>query len=47
MDGDAHYMFYNIDVLEELGRDVPNTWEEFAEIAELAHGRDWNGDGNP
>ena len=47
MDGDAHYMFYNIDVLEELGRDVPNTWEEFAEIAELAHGRDWNGDGIP
>ena len=47
LDGDVHYLYYNLDVLEELGRSVPTTWEEYEEISALAHGRDWNGDGEP
>lgn len=46
-DGDFHMIFYRTDVLEELGKQPPKTWEDYLDIAEAAHGKDLNGDGTP
>lgn len=57
VDGDRHYLKYRTDVLDnpemqkkfkaETGRDlsVPQTWEEYDEIARVFNGWDWDGDG--
>ena len=46
-DGDFHMMYYRKDVLEEAGLEVPNTWDEYLEVAAAVHGKDMDGDGTP
>ncbi|WP_191061155.1 ABC transporter substrate-binding protein [Geminicoccus harenae] len=46
-DGDFHMIFYRTDILEELGKQPPKTWEDYLDIAAAAHGKDMNGDGQP
>jgi multiple sugar transport system substrate-binding protein len=46
-DGDFHMIFYRTDVLEELGKQPPKTWEDYLDIAAAANGKDMNGDGQP
>lgn len=45
IDGDFQMLYYRTDVLEELGVEPPTTWDRYLEIAEMAHGKDMNGDG--
>ena len=45
LDGDFQMVYYRTDVLEELGMEPPQTWEDYLAIAEAAHGMDMNGDG--
>ncbi|MEX0448166.1 extracellular solute-binding protein [Spiribacter sp. 221] len=59
MDGDRHYLKFREDIfsdpemqarfLEETGREltVPETWEEYNEVAKVFSGWDWDGDGEP
>ena len=59
VDGDRHYLKYRTDVFDnpelqakykkETGKDlkVPETWEEYNEIAVFFSGWDWDGDGEP
>jgi len=47
VDGDFQMLYYRTDVLEELGLAPPRTWEEYLSVAEAAHGKDMNGDGQP
>lgn len=59
MDGDRHYMKYRADIFgnpemqarfqEKTGREltVPETWEEYNEVARVFSGWDWDGDGQP
>lgn len=47
VDGDFQMLYYRTDVLEELGLEPPRTWEEYLSVAEAAHGKDMNGDGEP
>ena len=46
LDGDFHMVYYRTDVLEELGMDPPQTWDDYLAIAEAANGQDMNGDGS-
>lgn len=34
IDGDTHVLFYNEEIFERNGVDVPQTWDEFAEVAQ-------------
>ncbi|MEM6280664.1 MAG: extracellular solute-binding protein [Chloroflexota bacterium] len=45
LDGDFHMVYYRIDVLEELGLEPPQTWEDYLAIAEAADDIDMNDDG--
>jgi len=57
VDGDRHYLKYRTDVFdnpemqkifkEKTGRtlSVPQTWEEYGEVASVFNGWDWDGDG--
>jgi len=45
LDGDFQMAYYRTDVLDQLGRQPPQTWDDYLAIARAAHGRDWNGDG--
>ena len=45
LDGDFQMAYYRTDVLEELGMDPPETWDDYLAVAEAAHGMDMNGDG--
>lgn len=45
LDGDFQMVYYRKDVLAELGMEPPETWDDYLAIAEAAHGRDMNGDG--
>jgi multiple sugar transport system substrate-binding protein len=45
LDGDFHMVYYRTDVLEELGMDPPQTWDDYLAIAEAAHDLDMNDDG--
>jgi multiple sugar transport system substrate-binding protein len=57
VDGDRHYLKYRSDVINNsemqakykkaTGRNlrVPETWEEYDQIARFFNGRDWDGDG--
>jgi len=45
LDGDFQMLYYRTDVLNELGLQPPKTWEEYLKVAEAAHGKDLNGDG--
>lgn len=59
VDGDRHYLKYRSDIFdsaeakakfkEATGKDltVPETWEDYNEIAHVFSGWDWDGDGNP
>lgn len=59
VDGDRHYLKYRTDVFDnpdmqaryesETGRElrVPETWDEYNEIAAFFSGWDWDGDGTP
>ena len=59
VDGDRHYLKYRTDVFDnpemqakykkDTGKDlkVPETWEEYNEIAKFFSGWDWDGDGEP
>ena len=59
MDGDRHYLKYRLDIfndasaqakfMEQTGRalTIPETWEEYNEVAAVFSGWDWDGDGNP
>ncbi len=58
-DGDQFNMFYNTQAFsdeenraafeEEYGRELtlPETWDEYAEVANFFNGRDWDHDGQP
>ncbi len=46
-DGDFHMMYYRKDLLDEAGLAVPQTWDEYLEVAKALHGKDMNGDGTP
>jgi multiple sugar transport system substrate-binding protein len=46
LDGDFHMVYYRTDVLEELGMDPPQTWDDYLAIAEAANGMDMNDDGS-
>ncbi len=45
LDGDFHMVYYRTDVLDELGMDPPQTWDDYLAIAEAANGMDMNDDG--
>lgn len=45
LDGDFQMAYYRTDVLQQLGRQPPQTWDDYLSIARAAHGKDWNGDG--
>ena len=45
LDGDFQMVYYRTDVLEELGMDPPETWDDYLAIAEAANGVDMDGDG--
>lgn len=45
LDGDFQMAYYRTDVLEELGMEPPETWDDYLAIAEAANGMDMNGDG--
>jgi multiple sugar transport system substrate-binding protein len=47
LDGDFHMAYYRTDVAQELGLQAPKTWEDYLSFAAAAHGKDWNGDGQP
>lgn len=47
LDGDFQMVYYRKDVLDELGMEPPETWEDYLKIAEAAHGMDLNDDGQP
>ncbi|MGH6945574.1 MAG: ABC transporter substrate-binding protein, partial [Geminicoccaceae bacterium] len=47
LDGDFQMVYYRKDVLQELGMQPPETWDDYLEIASAAHGKDMNGDGQP
>jgi multiple sugar transport system substrate-binding protein len=47
LDGDFQMVYYRKDVVGELGLEPPQTWEDYLAIAEAAHGKDLNGDGQP
>ena len=45
LDGDFQMVYYRTDVLEEVGMDPPQTWDDYLAIAAAANGLDMNGDG--
>lgn len=45
LDGDFQMVYYRTDVLSDIGRDPPETWDDYLAIAKAAHGKDMNGDG--
>ena len=45
LDGDFQMVYTRTDVLNELGMDPPETWDDYLAIAEAANGMDMNGDG--
>jgi len=45
LDGDFQMAYYRTDVLDQLGKQPPQTWDDYLSIARAAHGKDWNGDG--
>ena len=45
IDGDFQMVYYRKDVLDELGLEPPQTWDEYLEVAAAANGKDMNGDG--
>jgi multiple sugar transport system substrate-binding protein len=45
LDGDFQMVYYRTDVLEQLGLEPPETWDDYMAIAEAAHGMDMNEDG--
>lgn len=45
LDGDFQMVYYRTDVLDELGLEPPQTWDDYLAIAEAADGMDMNGDG--
>lgn len=47
LDGDFQMVYYRTDVLKELGKEPPKTWDDYLAIAKAANGKDMNGDGKP
>jgi multiple sugar transport system substrate-binding protein len=47
LDGDFQMVYYRTDVLKQLGKEPPTTWDDYLDIAKAANGKDWNGDGKP
>ena len=47
LDGDFQMAYYRTDALQQLGLQPPETWQDYINIARAAHGKDWNGDGQP
>jgi multiple sugar transport system substrate-binding protein len=47
LDGDFQMVYYRTDVLKQLGKEPPKTWDDYLDIAKAANGKDWNGDGKP
>lgn len=47
LDGDFQMVYYRTDVLDELGVQPPQTWDDYLAIAKAANGTDMNGDGSP
>lgn len=45
LDGDFQMVYYRTDVLEDIGKEPPKTWDDYLEIAEMTAGTDLNGDG--
>lgn len=46
LDGDFHLAYYRSDILAQLGKPPPATWDDYLDIARAAHGKDF-GDGRP
>jgi multiple sugar transport system substrate-binding protein len=47
LDGDFQMVYYRTDILKQLGKEPPKTWDDYLDIAKAANGKDWNGDGKP
>lgn len=46
LDGDFQMAYYRTDILQKLGKQPPQTWDDYLDIAKAAHGKDF-GDGKP
>ena len=47
LDGDFQMVYYRTDILDALGEQPPNTWDDYIRIASRADGKDTDGDGTP
>ena len=45
LDGDFQMVYYRSDVLSALGKNPPQTWDDYLDIAAAVHGTDLNSDG--
>jgi ABC-type glycerol-3-phosphate transport system substrate-binding protein len=43
LDGDAHFLFYREDVLKAFNVSVPRTWDEYWQVAQAVHGKEFEG----
>jgi multiple sugar transport system substrate-binding protein len=48
LDGDFQMVYYRTDILKELGKEPPKTWDDYLDIAKAANGKVFpGGDGKP
>ncbi len=45
LDGDFQMVYYRTDTLEQAKLQPPDTWDDYLNIAQTLHGKDFNGDG--
>jgi multiple sugar transport system substrate-binding protein len=44
LDGDAHFLFYREDVLNAFNLSIPRTWDEYWQVAQATHGKEFKGE---
>ncbi|MBP0591252.1 extracellular solute-binding protein [Paraburkholderia sp. LEh10] len=47
LDGDFQMVYYRTDILKALGKQPPQTWDDYLDIAKAANGKVFGGDGKP
>ncbi|MFM0556447.1 extracellular solute-binding protein [Paraburkholderia sediminicola] len=47
LDGDFQMVYYRTDILKQLGKQPPKTWDDYLDIAKAANGKVFGGDGKP
>ena len=47
LDGDFQMVYYRTDILQQLGKQPPKTWDDYLDIAKAANGKVFGGDGKP